>query len=119
MAEWWVVQNTAVTPNTYTVVEQNPPAPAGAVNDLGYFNQASAESAAAGLNKSAKVGVVKTLQDAIPNPLNGILPTLSNLRDLVIRSVKVVLGAALIIIGLAKLSGVEKIASNMPAVIPV
>jgi hypothetical protein len=46
------------------------------------------------------------------------LPSLSNTRDLAVRVVKVVIGAAMIIIGLAQLSGASKIASNVK-VLPV
>jgi hypothetical protein len=47
------------------------------------------------------------------------LPQLSNLRDLMIRVIKVVIGAAMIIVGIAQLSGASKIAASLPKVVPV
>jgi hypothetical protein len=82
---------------------------------------ATEAEAKAAQNPTSSPTPVQAGKRAVTGAVSSILglPALSHLRDLVIRSVKVVLGAALIIIGLAKLSGIEKIASNLPAVIPV
>jgi hypothetical protein len=116
MSEWWIVQNTSVTPNTYTVVEKNPPAPAGS-NGIGYFNESNAKSTAAALNASAKEGVAKTLETKIPgvSALTSVTQFLGNLANanLWMRVGEVVLGLILIAVGVAELTHAVPIATKI------
>lgn len=64
--------------------------------------------------KNAPGGVANLLTNGAGNLLG--LPQLHNLRDLMVRSAKVVIGAALIIIGVAQLSGASKAISSIKVV---
>lgn len=82
--------------------------------------QAAAEAYAKENPAQRGAGYVTGPDSSALSALGLHLPSLTNLRDLVIRSVKVVIGVALIIIGLVKLSGapaeVTKLASNIKVV---
>jgi hypothetical protein len=78
----------------------------------------------------AGAGVVGVLQT--PNSTGGVsgaasnvassvlgLPKLSNTRDLVIRTVKVVVGIALIVVGISSLMRSEGVSAPVPPVVPV
>jgi hypothetical protein len=64
-------------------------------------------------NPTADVNAAATAQTVLG------LPTLSHLRDLMIRVMKVAVGAALVIIGVAQLTGAEKLMASVPKIVPV
>jgi hypothetical protein len=83
-----------------------------------YATQAQAQAAKTANPPTGLTKAVDTVGSVVSNGLN--LPTLSNLRDLVMRSVKVIIGALLIIVGVNSLLKNEGISvPKPPAVIPV
>jgi hypothetical protein len=66
---------------------------------------ANASNPVAGAAAAAKTGATAAAK-AAANVLG--LPTLSNLRDLVARAVKVIAGLALLIVGVSRLTGTDK-----------
>ena len=60
---------------------------------------------------------VKSAENAVANSLG--LPKLHNLRDLMVRVIKVVLGASMIIIGLVEIAKPGQVLSKLPVPVPV
>jgi hypothetical protein len=131
---WWVIAyapaGEAVTYQYFQGTRAQAQAEAGQAVEAGgsnlsgpYATQADAQAAvaagkAAKGNQSAAQQAGSAITSAAQNVLG--LPQLSNLRDLVIRSVKVIVGALLIIIGVNSLLKNEGVSvPKPPAVIPV
>lgn len=120
--QWWVIAYTQVSGSTTYQYFQGTKAQAEAQANLAvkvggsnltgpYATEADAEAAvkAGKVNKGDQSQAQQTVSAAASGLQDVLgLPTLSNLRDLMIRVMKVVVGAALVIIGVAELTGVSK-----------
>jgi hypothetical protein len=87
-------------------------------------NQTTEAEAAAKWAGAPYTGTGGTGGETIPAPVQNPssvlgLPTLSHLRDLMIRVMKVAVGAALVIIGVAQLTDAKKLIDAVPKVVPV
>lgn len=84
---------------------------AAAQADANQHDAAAADPAGA-FSGSNIAGTAQSAENAVKSAagsaLSGILPTFSNLRDLVVRAVKVLAGLALVIVGVSKMTGTDK-----------